>query len=162
MLRTKIDRASAVLQIVGDAYGSEPPEPDDDFGRCSFTQYEAMYGKSVGKPVYYLVATAEHPRDALAATVDAAVEATREAIADADEKKHLQSKYKQRVLRGRTIYYEVANYDATENKVVGIIFLPEIFFKINLHSTKGLKIDQKSTFRPLIISNLMILFRYHL
>jgi hypothetical protein len=42
MLRNKIDSFSAVLQIVGEAYGAEPPSPDAMFGRASYTQYEAL------------------------------------------------------------------------------------------------------------------------
>jgi len=34
MLRQKIDSCSAVLQIVGDAFGAEPPVPDESFGRA--------------------------------------------------------------------------------------------------------------------------------
>ena len=56
MLRKKIDTCSAVLQIVGHAYGAEPPTPDATFGRCSYTQYEALYARSRKKPVYYLIA----------------------------------------------------------------------------------------------------------
>lgn len=42
MLREELDNCSAVLQIVGDGYGAEPPVPDEHFGRVSYTQYEAL------------------------------------------------------------------------------------------------------------------------
>ena len=47
MLRKKIDSCTAILQIVGDAYGAEPPLPDEQFGRVSYTQYELLYALSL-------------------------------------------------------------------------------------------------------------------
>ena len=43
MLRQKVDAASAVVQIVGYAYGAEPAAPTPDYGRVSYTHYEALY-----------------------------------------------------------------------------------------------------------------------
>jgi len=43
MLRRKIDDCAGVIQLVGQRYGYEPPEPDGQFGRVSYTQYEALY-----------------------------------------------------------------------------------------------------------------------
>ena len=52
MLRKQIDQCKGVLQIVGNCYGAEPPEPDPQFGRVSYTQYEALYARSKGKKVW--------------------------------------------------------------------------------------------------------------
>ena len=43
MLRQQIDQCKGVVQLIGQAYGAEPPTPDEEFGRVSYTQYEALY-----------------------------------------------------------------------------------------------------------------------
>jgi len=48
MLRTQIDQSKGVVQLVGQCYGAEPPTPDPDFGRVSYTQYEALYARKKG------------------------------------------------------------------------------------------------------------------
>jgi tetratricopeptide (TPR) repeat protein len=54
MLRRRIDASAGVVQIVGYRYGAEPPVPDEKFGRVSYTQYEALYAKQRGKPLWLL------------------------------------------------------------------------------------------------------------
>jgi tetratricopeptide (TPR) repeat protein len=54
VLRRKIDGCKGVVQIVGSCYGVEPPAPDEEFGRVSYTQYEALYARKRGKKVWYL------------------------------------------------------------------------------------------------------------
>src|SRR6478752_1588419 len=63
MLRQQIDQCKGVLQIVGNCYGAEPPEPDPQFGRVSYTQYEALYARSKGKKVWYLFIDETFPID---------------------------------------------------------------------------------------------------
>jgi hypothetical protein len=41
-------------KLVGNCYGAEPPVSDEQFGRVSYTQYEALYAKSKGKKIWYL------------------------------------------------------------------------------------------------------------
>ena len=53
VLRKWVDDSEAVIQLVGHCYGEEPQEPDPDFGRVSYTQYEALYARKCGKPVWY-------------------------------------------------------------------------------------------------------------
>ena len=55
MLRRRIDASKAVVQLVGQCYGVEPPAPSEEFGRVSYTQYEALYARSCGKHVWYLI-----------------------------------------------------------------------------------------------------------
>src|SRR3954471_5537510 len=52
MIRRQIDQCSGVVQLVGQCYGFEPPRPDEQFGRVSYTQYEALYARSQGKKVW--------------------------------------------------------------------------------------------------------------
>ncbi len=117
VLRQQIDSCSAVLQIVGDAYGAEPPVTDDFFGRVSYTQYEALYGRSRGKKVYYLIAEDDHPRDAGSETIDVPRDDSDAAQGDAIERRRLQSVYRQSVLTAEQIYYPVHNHQETELSV---------------------------------------------
>lgn len=63
MLREKIDACQGVVQLVGHAYGAEPPAPDEEFGRVSYTQYEALYARKRGKKVWYLFMDKGFPID---------------------------------------------------------------------------------------------------
>src|SRR3954463_6972125 len=63
MLRTQIDQSKGVVQLVGQCYGAEPPTPDPDFGRVSYTQYEALYARKKGTKVWYLFMDEDFPID---------------------------------------------------------------------------------------------------
>jgi hypothetical protein len=63
MLRTQIDQCKGVVQLVGQCYGAEPPTPDPEFGRSSYTQYEALYARKKGKKVWYLFMDESFPID---------------------------------------------------------------------------------------------------
>jgi hypothetical protein len=43
ILRQQIDQCKGLVQLVGQCYGAEPPARDEQFGRVSYTQYEALY-----------------------------------------------------------------------------------------------------------------------
>lgn len=63
ILRDWVDASDAVIQLVGRCYGFAPAESDPAFGACSYTQYEALYSRQQGKPVYYILTDAAHPID---------------------------------------------------------------------------------------------------
>jgi hypothetical protein len=63
MLRDKIDQSKGVVQLVGQCYGAEPTSPDPDFGRVSYTQYEALYARKKGIKVWYLFMDEDFPLD---------------------------------------------------------------------------------------------------
>jgi hypothetical protein len=63
MLRAQIDQCKGVVQLVGHCYGAEPPVPDAEFGRTSYTQYEALYARKRGKKVWYLFMDESFPID---------------------------------------------------------------------------------------------------
>lgn len=63
MLRQQIDQSKGVVQLIGQAYGAEPPVPDEEFGRVSYTQYEALYARKRGKKVWYLFMDESFPID---------------------------------------------------------------------------------------------------
>jgi hypothetical protein len=64
MLRQQIDQCKGVVQLIGQSYGAEPPTPDEEFGRVSYTQYEALYARKRGKKVWYLFMDESFPIDA--------------------------------------------------------------------------------------------------
>ena len=54
-LREQIDGCEGVIQLVGHAYGAEPPTADPEFGRVSYTQYEFLYAGQRGKKTWFVV-----------------------------------------------------------------------------------------------------------
>jgi len=63
VLREKIDQCKGVVQLVGQCYGAEPPVPDLEFGRVSYTQFEALYARKRGKKIWYLFIDETFPID---------------------------------------------------------------------------------------------------
>jgi hypothetical protein len=63
MLRQQVDQSKGVVQLIGQCYGAEPPVPDEEFGRVSYTQYEALYARKRGKKVWYLFMDESFPID---------------------------------------------------------------------------------------------------
>ncbi|WP_295387515.1 DUF4062 domain-containing protein [uncultured Thiodictyon sp.] len=61
-LQQQIDGCEGVFQLVGLAYGREPPLsddparrwPDPEFGRCSYTQFELLYARRQGKRTWVI------------------------------------------------------------------------------------------------------------
>lgn len=47
VLREKIDGCDGLIQIVGRAYGAEPPTVDPQYGRVSYTQFEFLYAEQL-------------------------------------------------------------------------------------------------------------------
>src|SRR3954447_25198541 len=104
MLRQQIDQCKGVLQIIGKCYGAEPPEPDPEFGRVSYTQYEALYARKRGKKVWYLFIDETFPNDAH--------EPERE------ELRQLQAAYRGRVQTDAHLFHPLATRDALEAGVL--------------------------------------------
>lgn len=46
-LRTQLDSCQGLIQLVGDGYGPEPPDVDQEYSRVSYTQLEFRYAHSV-------------------------------------------------------------------------------------------------------------------
>ena len=55
VLRDKIDGCEGLIQIVGEAYGAEPPTVDPQFGRVSYTQFEFLYAQQRGKKTWVII-----------------------------------------------------------------------------------------------------------
>jgi hypothetical protein len=84
VLRNRIHPCQMMIQLVGNRYGAESPNPSPEFGRVSYTQFEALYAERLGKKVVYHFLTDDFPTD----TADP----------EAKELLDLQSAYRQRII----------------------------------------------------------------
>jgi tetratricopeptide (TPR) repeat protein len=84
VLRRWIEPSALVIQMVGQRYGAEPPAPTAEFGRVSYTQYEALYAEKAGKKVIYHFIEPDFPTDLTPA--------------EPDTQKQLQAKYRERLV----------------------------------------------------------------
>ena len=104
VLRKQIDRCKGVVQLIGQCYGAEPPTPDEEFGRVSYTQYEALYARRRGKKVWYLFIDENFPTDPC--------------DAEPDELRALQAAYRRRLQSDTHIFHPLATIDALEANVL--------------------------------------------
>ena len=104
MLRRRIDSCKGVVQLVGKCYGAEPPRIDQQFGRVSYTQYEALYALSKGKKVWYLFLDEGFPTDS--------------PEAEDEEKRKLQSDYRDRVKADSHLYHPLNSREGLEASVL--------------------------------------------
>ncbi len=93
--RRKIDLCVAVIQLVGRNSGKEPIGSRHEFGRVSFTQFEALYSKKRGKKIYYLLFNDAYPRD----STDPVPE----------EQLALQDRYRGEILASGNLYAEISS-----------------------------------------------------
>jgi hypothetical protein len=87
LLRRRLAPCSMVLQLVGKRYGAEPPRPTTQFGRVSYTQFEALEGERLGKKVIYHFLDDNFPTDPAAPEpeeLNALQEAYRRRLKDAN------------------------------------------------------------------------------
>jgi tetratricopeptide (TPR) repeat protein len=103
MLRRMIDPCEGVIQLVGQCYGFEPPAPDAQFGRVSYTQCEALHARQQGKKVWYLLLDENYPADPHPGELE--------------ELRLLQKKYREGIESGGHLYHRVANPDALKSKI---------------------------------------------
>ncbi|PZR75040.1 MAG: hypothetical protein DLM73_06280 [Chthoniobacterales bacterium] len=104
VLRRRIDQCKGVVQLVGKSYGAEPAASDEQFGRVSYTQYEALYARQRGKKVWYLFIDESFPVDA-----------------DGDEPAEiteLQAAYRRRVKSDAHLFHALTNREALEAGVL--------------------------------------------
>jgi tetratricopeptide (TPR) repeat protein len=104
VLRQQIDRCKGVVQLVGQCYGAEPPTPDEEFGRVSYTQYEALYARKRGKKVWYLFIDENFPAD--------------RCDSEPEELRALQAAYRRRLQSDTHVFHPLATIDALEASVL--------------------------------------------
>jgi tetratricopeptide (TPR) repeat protein len=104
VLREQIDQCKGVVQLIGRCYGAEPPKPDEQFGRVSYTQYEALYARERGKKVWYLFIDEHFPADS--------------AQAEPAELEELQAAYRKRVQSDTHLFHPLTSPEALEMSVL--------------------------------------------
>jgi hypothetical protein len=104
VLRGKIDQCKGMVQLVGQCYGAEPPVKDPEFGRVSYTQYEALYARKRGKKVWYLFIDESFPIDAHEP--------------EPDELRQLQSSYRNVLKADTHLFHPLASREALEAGVL--------------------------------------------
>lgn len=97
---------TGVVQLIGQCHGFEPPQPDPDFGRVSYTQYEALYARQRGKKIWYLLLDDAFPADPH--------------DPEPDEYRELQSAYRQRILSDTHLYHGAKDATELENRIHGL------------------------------------------
>lgn len=104
LLSQQIDHCKGVVQLVGQCYGAEPPTADEEFGRTSYTQYEALYARKRGKKVWYLFIDERFPADACEI--------------EPDELRELQSSYRRRLQSETHVFHPLISSEALEAGVL--------------------------------------------
>ena len=102
-LREIIDRCDGLLQIVGEAYGPEPPTIDAKFGRVSYTQFEYFHAEQ-HKTKTWVILTPPGAASDPSPLADAE--------RDRAEQGKLQQAYRERLQKTGQVWCEVA--DETE------------------------------------------------
>ena len=83
---------------------AEPPEPDPQFGRVSYTQYEALYARQRGKKVWYLFIDEKFPVD--------------ECQGEPEELRALQAAYRQRLQSDAHLFHPLTSREGLEASVL--------------------------------------------
>jgi hypothetical protein len=104
MLRRRIDSCKGVVQLVGKCYGAEPALRDEQFGRVSYTQYEALYAGSKGKRVWYLFLDESFPTDGHEG--------------EGEEKEKLQSAYRAQLQADSHLYHPLGTREGLEASIL--------------------------------------------
>src|SRR2546423_1685475 len=104
VLRKKIDQCKGVVQLVGQCYGADPPTADEEFGRVSYTQYEALYARKRGKKVWYLFIDESFPIDAYEP--------------EPAELRELQTAYRRRLQSDTHVFHPLTSSEALEASVL--------------------------------------------
>ena len=111
-LREQIFKCDGLLQIVGEAYGAEPPDVDPDYGRVSYTQFEFFYARLQGKKTFIITAQSGCHRDLPSEFLDLPRDpAHQDPAAYQAERKALQQVYLQRLRKDNHLRHQ-ANSDA--------------------------------------------------
>lgn len=104
ILRRQIDSCAGLIQLTGQRYGLEPPEPDPEFGRVSYTQYEALYAVRRGMKVWHFLLDEDfppdHPHD------------------EPEELRALQRQYRTRIEQSERLWHSMPNPSELEKTLL--------------------------------------------
>jgi tetratricopeptide (TPR) repeat protein len=104
MLRRRIDASKGLVQLLGKCYGAEPPSIDEQFGRVSYTQFEALYAKAKGKKVWYLFLDDSFPTD--------------QHQEEGSEKRKLQTNYRSQIKAETHLFHPLSSTEGLEASVL--------------------------------------------
>ncbi len=104
LLREKIDHCKGVVQLIGQSYGAEPASKQTEFGRVSFTQYEALHARQCGTKVWYLFIDEHFPIDPHEP--------------ESEELQQLQQQYRERVKSDTHLFHPLQSPEALEAGVL--------------------------------------------
>ena len=118
VLREKIDGCQGLLHLVGRAYGAEPPEPDADFGRVSYTQYELLYAQTKRKPTWIVFAEEDYPTDRPLEQLDLPPPGSPlDAAAYQQPRRQWQNAWREQLRSSNALWHEAKSRDEFELKV---------------------------------------------
>src|ERR1035438_2801614 len=107
ILRSKMDGCKGLIQLVGHAHGSEPPEPDAKFGRVSYTQFEFDYMRKLARKTWLIFPGDACTRDAVLDELDRPRDpAHPDANGFQAERRALQAAYRQRLRSSEHLYHD--------------------------------------------------------
>ena len=104
VLRRQISQCRGVVQLVGRCYGAEPLQPTEEFGRVSYTQYEALYARKMGKKVWYLFLDEAFPTEVCAD--------------EPEELRALQAAYRSRLQADTHLYHPLTSLEGLEASIL--------------------------------------------
>jgi hypothetical protein len=118
-LRTQIERCEGLLQLVGDAYGAEPPDVDPDYGRVSYTQFEFFYARFQVQKTWVIEVKPDCPRDTPVAQLDLPADPQHPDPAGWQaERQALQRAYRQRLREENHLRHSASSPVELENVVL--------------------------------------------
>ena len=104
ILRRQIDSCVGLIQLTGQRYGLEPSEPDPEFGRVSYTQYEALYAVRRGMKVWHFLLdenfTPDNPND------------------EPEELRKLQQDYRHKIEQSDRLWHAMPNASELEKTLL--------------------------------------------
>ena len=118
-LQSQIDSCEGVIQMVGQAYGAEPPSVDPALGRVSYTQFEFLYARDLGKKTWVIVVGTGYPVDKPTPKLDLPSDsADVDAAAYQAERHLLPLDYVELLRRDNHLRYEVNRPIELENTIL--------------------------------------------
>jgi len=118
-LKEQIDSCQGLIQLVGQAYGAEPPEVDPAYGRVSYTQFEFLYAYEQKKKTWVIVVgdgcRRDKPLDQLDLPRDTAPP---DPAAYQAERRQLQEDYLARLIRENYLRHTANNDTELQNIIL--------------------------------------------
>jgi len=111
VLRSKIDGCQGMIQLVGHAYGWEPPV-ETEFGRVSYTQYEYLYAVSKGMKPWLIVVDGQCPRDTPIDQLD-----RHDPASEQKQRAELQANYRAARQSDGVLFHTVSSLDQLKLKL---------------------------------------------